>query len=127
ARIGDERLDQAALAPGHVHHDRLRRVAERMLPGADGLWWFRTCETFGTAVGHDVARAWTRFFGCRAAGHTYVIAVWQSGLHSLLPGEEPRWPVAEGVAEPGASHALWSRRDAPNTITCLHGRVPDGF
>src|SRR5256885_6236172 len=87
ARLGGEMLDAGALAPGHVHFDRLRRVAARLLPGAEGLFWFRTCETFGTERGHAFARAWSRFFGCRAAGHTHVIGFWQSGLHSLLPTE----------------------------------------
>jgi hypothetical protein len=129
ARIGEEVLDRRALAPAHPHHDRLRRIAGRILPGAEGLWWFRTCETFGRPVGHDFARAWSRFLGCRAAGHTYVIGVWQSGLHSLLPGEEPTWSTEEGLppGEPAPAFALSSRPGAPNTITCLHGRVPGGF
>jgi hypothetical protein len=129
ARIAEEALDVTALGAGHAHQQRLARVAARMLRGVEGLWWFRTCETFGTSRGHDFARAWSRFFGCRAAGHTYVIGFWQSGLHSLLPGEEPRWSVEEGlpagVANPPA--ALWSGARAPNTITCFHGQVPAGF
>jgi hypothetical protein len=129
ARIGDEPLDASALEPGHTHHERLAAIARRMLPGAEGLWWFRTCETFGTARGHHFARAWSRFFGCRAAGHTYVIAFWQSGLHSLLPGQAPTWSVEEGlpagVAAPTA--ALWSSARAPHTITCLRGDVPAGY
>jgi hypothetical protein len=127
ARLGDERLDEGSLAPGHAHRPRLERIAERMLPGAAGLWWFRTCETFGTAAGHAFAQAWTGFLGCRGAGHTYVIGVWQSGLHSLLPGETPRWSVDEGLRPAPASYALPSRPGAPNTITCLHGKVPAGY
>jgi hypothetical protein len=129
ARIAREPLDLAALAPGHPHHAALARIRDRLLPGADGLWWFRTCETFGTATGQAFAAGWTRFFGCRAAGHTHVIGFWQSGLHSLLPGAAPSWSPGEGLppgqAPPGA--ALASGPRAPNTITCLHGRVPDGF
>jgi hypothetical protein len=129
ARLAGEVLDAGALAPGHVHQSRLRRVADRLLPAAEGLFWFRTCETFGTARGQAFARAWSRFFGCRAAGHTHVIAFWQSGLHSLLPGQDPAWPADEGLP-PGTGEArvgLRSRPGAPNTITCLHGRVPPGF
>ncbi|MET0405724.1 MAG: hypothetical protein ABW123_25110, partial [Cystobacter sp.] len=87
-------------------------------------------ETFGTARGHAFARAWTRFFGCRAAGHTYVIGPWQSGLHSLGPGEEPTWSVAEGLPPDGGDTARTARmsgRREPNTITCLHGEIPPGF
>jgi hypothetical protein len=126
ARIGDEALDVSALRPGHRHHERLAAISARMVRGDGGLWWFRTCETFGTARGHEFARAWTRFFGCRAAGHTYVIAFWQSGLHTLAPGQEPRWSTDEGLV-PGGESAAWSHARAPHTITCFHGSVPQGY
>jgi hypothetical protein len=76
--------------------------------------------------GHAFARAWTRYFQCRAAGHTYVIGPFQSGLHCLAPGAEPDWPTTEGLPtdEPHARAALWSTPFAPNTITCFHGTVP---
>jgi hypothetical protein len=126
ARLAGEVLDERALERGHPHHDRLARIAGRLLPGAEGLFWFRTCETFGTGRGLAFARAWTRFFGCRAAGHTHVIGFWQSGLHSLLPGAEPGWSAGEGV-RPGVPVGASSGPGKPNTITCLHGRVPAGF
>jgi hypothetical protein len=129
ARLGAEQLDESALDAGYIHHARLRRIAGRLLPGDQGLWWFRTCETFGTDRGQAFARAWTGFLGCRAAGHTYVIGVWQSGLHSLRPGEAPTWSIDEGLRsdERRLAFALSSRPGAPNTITCLHGQVPAGF
>jgi hypothetical protein len=132
-RLGPDRLDPSALQPSHPLHERLRRVRERLVPGGEALWWFRTCETFGTAEGHRFAREWTRFFGAQAAGHTHVIGPWQSGLQVLAPDAEPHWPVDEGVPEPrcGTSTApgrgRWSTRTCPNTITCLHGRIPDSF
>jgi hypothetical protein len=122
ALIGSERLDVASLALGHSHHAPLQAVRERLVPGGGALWWFRTCETFGTQAGHDFARAWTRFFDCRAAGHTYVIGVLQSGLHVLAPGAEPDWSVEEGVAT-GSTKARGSSLRAPNTISFLHGSV----
>ncbi len=126
ARIGSEPLDASALASGHPHHDRLARVRDRLQP--DGaLWWFRTCETFGTRAGHQFARAWTRFHRCRAAGHTYIIGGWQSGLHSLAPDAEPTWSTDEGLDPADPSRALWSGPRAPNTITFLHGQIPEGF
>jgi hypothetical protein len=131
ARIGAEPLDGSALRPGHVHHERLMRVRDRLAPAGDSLWWFRTCETFGTEVGQGFARDWTRFFQCRAAGHTYVIGAWQSGLHSLRAGEEPTWSSQEGLAPAGEEGAgarvLVSTPGAPNTITFLHGQIPEGF
>jgi hypothetical protein len=95
ALIDRESLDVRALERGHEHHDRLVRVRERFLPGDRGLWWFRTCETFGTSAGHDFARRWSRFFGCRAAGHTYVIVFGASGCEgSALSRGRPRGPDA---------------------------------
>lgn len=131
AMIDRRPLDASALDPAHPAHPALSRIRARMV-GPEALWWFRTCETFGAHPGHAFARAWTRFFGCRAAGHTYVIHLAQSGLHSLAPGAEPGWSLDEGLppgTEPGAlpAKAMWSTLSAPNTITCFHGRVPDGF
>ena len=121
-------LTTSSLAPSHAHHEALTAIRDR-LTGPEALWWFRTCETFGRPEGHDFARAWTRFFACRAAGHTHIIGPWQSGLHSLRAGEEPRWSVTEGVREdvPGGTTAAWSGASAPNTITCLHGSIPAGM
>ena len=129
ARIANQRLDRAALEPGHPHHLALSRIRDRLLPGAEGLWWFRTCETFGTATGQAFAAAWTRFFGCRAAGHTYVIGVWQSGLHTLMPGQAPSWPVDEGLPAGQVNPGIAQRSGpgAPNTITCFHGAIPAGY
>jgi hypothetical protein len=129
ARVGDEVLDARSLESGHPHRPALERIRQRLLPGAEGLWWFRTCETFGRAAGHDFARRWSDFLRCRTAGHTYVIGWWQSGLHSLLPGATPTWSPEEGLA-PGREAptiALPSRPGAPNTITCLHGTIPSGY
>lgn len=128
-RLGGEVLDRRALAAGHPLRPALDRLRARMLPGPAGLWWFRSCETFGTEVGHQFASAWTDFFGCRAAGHTYVIGFWQSGLHALAPGAAPHWPTDEGLPRgaPSPAMARPSGPGAPNTITCLHGQVPVGF
>ena len=119
--IEDELLTITALEPGHALYSRLVQIKSRLAPNA--LWWFRSCDVFGTQAGHDFARAWTRFFGCRAAGHTYTIMFFQSGLHLLEPGAEPTWSVTEGVV-PGLDHASSSSIFAPKTITCLHNGIP---
>ncbi len=119
--IDEELLTADALVPGHYLHDRLARVKSRLAPNA--RWWFRSCDVFGTDAGHDFARRWTRFFACRAAGHTHQIMFWQSGLHELAPGNEPTWPVDEGVIE-GLAKGDDSSLFAPRTITCLHNDVP---
>lgn len=125
-RVGEDELTARSLERGHPHRQLLERIRDRLAP--DALWWLRTCETFGADRGQAFARAWSSFFDCRSAGHTYVIGVLQSGLHVLRPGEMPRWSPAEGLAEgtPGAPvRALWSRPDAPNTISCFEGVLPD--
>jgi hypothetical protein len=115
-RMAKERLDLSALEEGHPLFQPLCRVRDRLAPGGGALFWFRTCETFAGAEGHAFARRWTRFFGARAAGHTFIIGPWQSGLHQLAPGQEPDWPADEG------GH-VWSSPRAPSTITFLHGKV----
>lgn len=123
-------LDEGALARKHAWNPLLRRIAAR-LTGPSALWWFRTCETFGDREGHSFARAWSDFFGCRAAGHTYVIGPWQSGLHSLSPGAEPQWDPDEGLIRDGRGQRAPKARPSgpfePNTITCFHGAIPAGF
>ena len=130
AKIDRESLDIESLDPAHAHHDALTAIRERMRGVEQPLWWFRTCETFGAHSGHAFAQAWTGFFNCRAAGHTYVIGPYQSGLHSLVAGQVPNWSVEEGLIEgtPEEPHsAKWSTRREPNTITCLQGTIPPGF
>jgi hypothetical protein len=128
ARIDREPLDAEALGRSSPLRPLLDRVRDRLVD--DGLWWFRTCETFGARPGHAFARTFSDHMGCRAAGHTYIIGHWQSGLHTLAPGDEPEWPDDEALVEgtPDApERALWSKRSAPNTITFLHGRIPTGY
>jgi len=121
--IDEELLTSAALEPAPYLPDRLARIRARLIPGGAARWWFRSCDVFGSATGLDFARAWTRFFGCRAAGHTHQIMVLQSGLHELAAGEEPTWSATEGLIE-GLWHAADSSANAPRTITCLHNSIP---
>jgi len=126
--LRNESFDRGAFVAGHRFHKGLAALRERLAPGA--LIWFRSCETFGAAPGHDFAQALTDFFGCRAAGHTFIIGYWQSGLHQLEPGQAPHWPLTEGLVQGSANRpeqAAWSTSAAPNTITCLNGRVPAGW
>ncbi len=129
AYIGRDCFDATALAPNHPLHRDLEQIRERLV-GPDALWWFRTCETFGAVPGQNFAQRLTDFLGCRTAGHTYIIAGWQSGLHSLAPGMTPTWSVHEGL-ERGCPEtpeaAQWSRRSEPNTIHCLSGKIPQGY
>jgi len=120
ARCGDEVLDASVLAPGPL--DALRA---QLRP--DALVWFRTCETLGARAGHDFAARAADRLGARIAGHTYVIAYYQSGLHVLAPGARPDWPAHEGLVRGTAAapeRAARSSRRAPRTITALTPRLP---
>jgi hypothetical protein len=128
--IGKEALGRDAFLPGHALYPLCEGLRARLLPDGRSLLWLRTCEAFGAERGHAFARSLADFFGCRVAGHTHVIGYWQSGLHSILPGAAPDWPLDEGLAAgtPGApERALASRPDAPNTISCLAGEMPEGW
>jgi hypothetical protein len=92
------------------------------------LFWLRTCASFAGIPGQRLAKAMSSELGCRVAGHTFNIGPLQSGLHSLRPGLDPEWPETEGLAEGLAEKPLAMRSSvpwAPNTITCLHGTVPE--
>lgn len=128
--INRDPLDARALEPAHPLYGALSAVRDRLAPDGNALWWFRTCQTFGARRGHDFARAWTSFFGCPAAGHTHIIHAWQSGLHRLAPGAQPDWPERQGLAKgtpERPARAVTSGPFEPRTITCLHGRIPEGW
>jgi len=126
--IEREPLDRDLLRPGHRHHRAFSAFRERL--NDDALLWFRTCETLGAQPGRDFAAALADATGARVAGHTFVIGFYQSGLHCLRPGEAPHWSDTEGLARGSATQpevALNSSPSAPNTISCLTGRIPAGF
>jgi len=126
--IDREPFDREALRSGHPHHVAFRAFRERLT--SDALLWFRTCETLGARAGRDFAAALGDATGARVAGHTFVIGFYQSGLHCLRPGEPATWSETEGLARGSAARpeaALPSSPQAPNTITCLSGRIPTGF
>ncbi len=126
--VDRDALDRSVLSPSHRYYELFRAFRARLAP--DALLWFRTCETLGAIAGQDFARALGDATGARVAGHTYVIGFFQSGLHCLRPGETPTWSTTEGLSRGTAEapeRAHGSAPDAPNTITCLDGKIPDGF
>jgi len=128
--IGKQALGRAALRPGDPHNEACARLRARLVPGGEALVWLRTCEAFGAEAGQDFARRLAGFFGCRVAGHTFTIGYWQSGLHSLVPGGVPDWPLDEGLAAGTPrmpERALPSLPGAPHTISCLRGEIPEGW
>ncbi|WP_437990315.1 hypothetical protein [Sorangium sp. So ce145] len=126
-RMGATRLDEAALRPGSPLDEALDALRAE-LAGPDALVWLRCCSAFGH-TGRSFAQALARRLGCRVAGHTYIIAFYQSGTHSLRPDETPSWDPHEGVRFDGGvpTGAKWSSRGAPNTVSCLAGDLPRGY
>ncbi|WP_433928704.1 hypothetical protein AB3662_35080 [Sorangium cellulosum] len=126
-RMGKTRLDEAALRPGSPLDGAIAALKAE-LAGPDALVWLRCCSAFGHS-GQAFARALAGRLGCRVAGHTYIIAFYQSGTHSLRPGEAPAWDPREGVrfSDGAPAGALWSSRTAPNTVSCLTGELPPGY
>jgi hypothetical protein len=122
ALIDRDRFDADAIA---THRAKLDAIRERLTP--DALLWFRTCETFGAKPGHDFAQRLADTLGARIAGHTFIIAYHQSGLHGLAPGMRPDWSVEEGLLEGTPDEprqARWSRPWSPRTVTALTRAVP---
>ncbi|MBI4815250.1 MAG: DUF4347 domain-containing protein [Deltaproteobacteria bacterium] len=122
-RLGAQNLELASLDPSGPFRAGLDRVRDRIV-GPEALIWLRTCEAFGTRRGQDFARGLADFFGCRVAGHTYVIGWAQSGLHVLRPGEEARWSEREGLHPHRPNRARWSGLLEPNTVPFLSARLP---
>lgn len=125
AWIGSQRVDSKILAEGKPLRKKFEELSELLTE--DALWWWRTCQTYGTEYGQQFAKDFTELLNCKTAAHTYIIGPWQSGGHSLVPGEEPDWSPEEGVEsrpERGWPKAKWSGWREPNTIFCLQGHLP---
>lgn len=110
------------------HRDPLMRIKTRLTE--DSLIWFRTCSTFAGTRGHAFAKTWADNLGCRIAAHTHIIGLWQGGLHSIKPNENPQWPDTEGIKDgtpDKIKSMLWSRPWTPNTIFGLRSTLPKGW
>ena len=128
ALIADDVFSEASLTERAPFARDLGALRERFLSDGRSLIWFRTCETVGARRGQDFAMRLSDRLGARVAGHTYVIAAFQSGLHGLRPGERPTWSESEGLAEgtPDAPvKALWSSATAPNTVHFMNNEIPE--
>ena len=122
ALVGDDSFDAASITGRHA---RVLAALRERLAGA--TMWFRTCETFGAHAGHDFAQRLADTLDARVAGHTFIIAFHQSGLHGLTPGMRPDWSADEGLREGSADdprRARWSKPWATRTVTALTGTIP---
>lgn len=116
--------------PRSPHYANMLKLKSRLTP--ESVIWLRTCSTFAFAGGQEFAKALADFFGCIVAGHTHKIWAWQSGLHTLRPGEEPNWSTDEAFAlkDKGDTTAVttaWSAPWAPNSIFFLTGKIPSNW
>lgn len=126
--IGATALDRAALREGHALAAPLDAF-KAALAGPESIFWLRCCSAFGHSTGQRFAEALAVRLGCRVAGHTHIIGVFQSGTHSLRPGEKAAWDEGEGVRKAGgqAVSALTSTPVAPNTVSCLALGLPEEY
>jgi hypothetical protein len=126
-RMGESRLDRTALHAATSLAPLLDALRARLAP--DALIWLRCCSALGAVEGRAFAPALAERLGARVAGHTFIIGEWQSGTHSVAPGEAPRWPLEEGTerTEAGAIVARVSSASAPNTLFMLRRGLPRGW
>lgn len=110
------------------HAEKLQEIGRRMTD--NGTIWFRNCSVFCGEKGHEFAKSWSNTLDCRIAAHTYVIHAWQSGLHTISPGEEPSWSTREGIQAGTPDQVLQCKSSFPwakNTIFMIAAGIPEGW
>lgn len=123
-KIADEKLMAQHFRSNGWAYPLLKVIRQRMRRRA--LVWFRTCSTFGGATGKHFAEMAAEAFGCRVAGFTHKIGIRQSGLHSLKPGKDAKWPDLEGF-KGKKKKPRGSYKKAPNTIWFYENTIPPGW
>lgn len=91
---------------------------------SDSLVWLRVCSAFQGRFGQVFAKQMADGLGCTIGAHTYVIGLFQPGLHTMKPKSMPSWPVDEGT-EP-----RWRSDFQPwltHSILCLQWWIPKGW
>lgn len=125
--LGRTRLDRDALARSSEISAALDALRDVLAD--DALLWLRCCSAFGEREGRAFGAALADRVRARVAGHTFIIGVFQSGTHSIAPGQEPTWDPEEGIERgaAGLACAMTSTPKAPNTIGCLRLGFPGGW
>ena len=121
--VNGETIGQKTLSPNNEFYDDLLTLRDRLHPNS--LVWFRSCEVFNGPSGKKFAKDLADFLGCRVAAHTFIVGPFQSGLHSVRPGQGPSWPDSEGRDASGKGKV--SMPWYTNTVTCVTGNVPKGW
>lgn len=91
---------------------------KEVLSSYSGILWLRTCSSFQGSVGQAFASALSYHLNRIVVGHTYNIAIFQSGGHVLGKDKVPYWDTKEGADR------QWSSYKAPNTIFCIQNSIP---
>jgi hypothetical protein len=112
------------LAQKALPSTRFRGIIPSVTP--DTVLWFRTCSTFQGQRGYDFSKYLTTLLNCTVAGHTRVIGVFQSGLHTRKPNQEPGWPLEEKDKGPAWLVGM-GIQFGNNTIFCLRSSIPKGW
>lgn len=120
--INGEYLSARSVLASSEHRAHLNNLKNRLTK--DSLVWFRSCNVFSGKEGKLFAKVMATALDCKIASHTFIVGPWQSGLHSISPGQEPYWGDEEGMKD---GEKLWSMPWSPNTIFCLTGKVPKGW
>jgi len=120
--INEEYLSARSLLASSEHKQHLDSLKKRLTK--DSLVWFRSCNVFAGKEGKLFASMISASLNCRVASHTFIIGPWQSGLHSIVPGQAPYWSDEEGY---DGEKRLWSMPWSTNTIFCLTGKIPEGW
>jgi hypothetical protein len=91
----------------------------------NSLIWFRTCSTFQGRGGIEFSRHLADTLGCTIAGHTRIIGLLQSGLHTRKPNTPASWPETEKDLNSKflPPWLIWGN----NTIFCFNTKIPKGW
>jgi hypothetical protein len=125
--INGQSLSIGNLLVAGIHKHLLLKLSQRLT--SESVIWFRACNVAATKQGQEFMKSLAEILGCRAAAHTFIVHPWQSGLHTIGPGEQPHWPLDEGVKikKDGTMQMLWSKPWSPNTVFCLASKIPNGW
>lgn len=131
--LGNTVLDEVGLRTDRSYYGSLVQLKKKLTPTANV--WFRTCGTFASDKGHEFATRFSEVIndplsGRSVTGHTFLIAFFQGGLHTLRAGQKPHWSPFEGIKRGNNRNPKALRMSgfrSPNTITCLHNKHPESW
>jgi len=107
------------------HGAVLEAIKNRM--DSNSVIWFRNCGVFAGNKGQHFAKEWARNMNCVIAAHTYIIGIFQAGLNTLRPGQEPLWSPLEGIEKGTAARPVKLKNSvlgSEKNITLLHSKLP---